>query len=64
MAKLIECVPNFSEGKNKEIIESIIDEVRKVEGIKLLDYSSDTDHNRTVVTFIGSPDRVKEAVST
>jgi glutamate formiminotransferase len=61
MAKIIECVPNFSEGKNKEIIESIIDEVRKVEGIKLLDYSSDTDHNRTVVTFIGSPDRVKEA---
>lgn len=61
MAKIIECVPNFSEGKNKEIIESIIDEVRKVEGIKLLDYSSDIDHNRTVVTFIGSPDRVKTA---
>ena len=53
MAKLIECVPNFSEGINKEVIEKIVDEVRKVDGVKLLDYSSDTDHNRTVVTFIG-----------
>jgi glutamate formiminotransferase len=61
MAKLIECVPNFSEGRNKEVIESIIDEVRKVEGVKLLDYSSDMDHNRTVVTFIGGPDEVKTA---
>lgn len=61
MAKLVECVPNFSEGRNKEIVESIVDEIRKIEGIKLLDYSSDTDHNRTVVTFIGGPDGVKTA---
>jgi len=61
MAKLVECVPNFSEGINKVIIESIIDEVRGVDGVKLLDYSSDTDHNRTVVTFIGSPEPVKIA---
>jgi glutamate formiminotransferase len=61
MAKIIECVPNFSEGINKEVIESIIDEVRKTEGVKLLDYSSDSDHNRTVVTFIGNPEGVKEA---
>jgi len=61
MAKLVECVPNFSEGINKEVIEKIVDEVRKVEGVKLLDYSSDTDHNRTVVTFIGDPESVKEA---
>ena len=61
MAKLVECVPNFSEGINKDVIEKIVDEVRKVEGVKLLDYSSDTDHNRTVVTFIGDPESVKEA---
>lgn len=61
MAKIIECVPNFSEGINKGLIESIVDEVRKVEGVKLLDYSSDSDHNRTVVTFIGNPEGVKKA---
>lgn len=61
MAKLIECVPNFSEGINKDKIESIIDEIRKTDGVKLLDYSSDTDHNRTVVTFIGNPEGVKSA---
>lgn len=61
MAKLVECVPNFSEGRNKEIIENIIDEVRRTEGVKLLDYSSDKDHNRTVVTFVGSPEETKEA---
>lgn len=61
MARLIECVPNFSEGRNKELIEKILDEVRKVEDVKLLDYSSDKDHNRTVVTFIGEPENVLEA---
>lgn len=61
MAKLVECVPNFSEGINKAVIESIIDEVRRADGVKLLDYSSDSDHNRTVVTFIGSPEGVKTA---
>lgn len=61
MAKLVECVPNFSEGKNNDLIEAIVDEVRKVKGAKLLDYSSDEDHNRTVVTFIGNPEAVKEA---
>lgn len=55
MGKIVECVPNFSEGRDKAIIEKIVEEVRKVEGVKLLDYSSDADHNRTVVTFVGSP---------
>lgn len=62
MAKLVECVPNFSEGRDKVLIEKIVDEVRKVSGVKLLDYSSDEDHNRTVVTMIGAPELVKEAV--
>jgi len=43
------------------LVEKILDEVRKVEGVKLLDYSSDKDHNRTVVTFIGEPEKVLEA---
>lgn len=61
MARLLQCVPNFSNGRDKEIIEKIVDEVRKEENVKLLDYSSDKDHNRTVVTFIGEPENVLEA---
>lgn len=61
MGKLVECVPNFSEGRDKQIIESILDEVRKAENVKLLDYSSDKDHNRTVVTFVGAPEDAKKA---
>jgi glutamate formiminotransferase len=61
MRKLMECVPNFSEGRDEAIVEQIIDEVRKIEGITILDYSSDKDHNRTVLTMIGSPEQVKEA---
>ncbi|MBD8048571.1 MAG: glutamate formimidoyltransferase [Clostridium argentinense] len=55
MARIIECIPNFSEGRDKEKVEKIIDTVRGVEGVKLLDYSSDADHNRTVVTLVGEP---------
>ncbi len=61
MKKLMECVPNFSEGRDEAIVEQIIDEVRKIEGITILDYSSDKDHNRTVLTMIGSPEQVKMA---
>ncbi|PKL87595.1 MAG: glutamate formimidoyltransferase [Ignavibacteriae bacterium HGW-Ignavibacteriae-2] len=59
--KLIECVPNFSEGRNPEIIKLITDEIERVEGVKLLDVDPGADMNRTVVTFIGSPEGVKEA---
>ncbi len=61
MRKLMECVPNFSEGRDELVIKEIIDEVKKVEGILILDYSSDKDHNRTVLTMIGSPEQIKEA---
>ncbi|NMB08065.1 MAG: glutamate formimidoyltransferase [Tissierellia bacterium] len=61
MARLIQCVPNFSEGKDKEIIEKIVEEIRIVEDVKLLDYSMDKDHNRSVVTFVGEPEKVIEA---
>ncbi len=59
--KLIECVPNFSEGQRPEIIKQITDEIEKIEGVKLLDVDPGFDMNRTVVTFIGTPDGVKEA---
>jgi glutamate formiminotransferase len=59
--KIVECVPNFSEGRDKEKLERIVDEIRKQEGVKLLDYSMDRDHNRSVVTFVGEPDQVIEA---
>lgn len=61
MARLVECVPNFSEGRNKDVVEKIVDEIRKIEDVKLLDYSMDADHNRSVVTFIGEPEKVIEA---
>jgi len=59
--KLIECVPNFSEGKDKGIIKQITDEIEKIDGVKLLDVDPGPDMNRTVVTFVGSPEGVKEA---
>lgn len=61
MARLVQCVPNFSEGRDKEKLEKILDEIRVVEEVKLLDYSMDKDHNRSVVTFIGEPEAVVEA---
>lgn len=56
MDRIIECVPNFSEGRDLNKLEKIIDCFRGKKGVKLLDYSSDEDHNRSVVTVIGEPD--------
>lgn len=66
MGKIIECVPNFSvsEAKDKKTFDAIIDCFRDVEGVKLLDYSSDADHNRSVVTVIGEPEPLKEVMVT
>jgi glutamate formiminotransferase len=58
---LIECVPNFSEGRRPEIIERIAVAIRAVEGVRLLDTTMDADHNRAVITFAGSPTGVVEA---
>lgn len=60
--KIMECVPNFSEGRDLKKVEKIIDCFRGKEGVKLLDYSSDKDHNRTVVTLVGEVEPLKEAV--
>ncbi len=61
MAKIVECVPNISEGRNSDIVEAIVNQVRTTAGVTLLDYSSDADHNRSVITFVGNPEGVAEA---
>lgn len=60
--KIIECVPNFSEGRDLAKIEKIVEPFRGKEGVKLLDYQRDEDHNRLVVTVVGEPEAVKKAV--
>ena len=62
MNRIMECVPNFSEGRDKAKVEQIADAFRGKEGVKLLDYSSDADHNRSVITVIGEPEALKPAV--
>ena len=59
--KLIECIPNFSEGQDSEIIQKIIHTLHSTKNIQVLDKHSDIDHNRTVVTFIGPPEDVQDA---
>lgn len=59
--RLLECVPNISEGRDDKKIALISEEVKRVKGVKLLDVSSDKDHHRSVLTFIGEPDSVKDA---
>ena len=59
--RLIECVPNFSEGRDTTVIEQISNSISDIDGIALLDVDSSEDFNRTVITFVGSPDSVLEA---
>src|SRR5580704_5490414 len=59
--KLIECVPNFSEGRDLNIIKQITDEIETVEGVRLLNVDHGKATNRTVVTFVGEPGKVIEA---
>ena len=61
MAKLMECIPNISEGRRMELVEEFAEIVRAVPGVTLIDYSSDASHNRSVFTFLGDPDQVMEA---
>lgn len=61
MAQVVQCVPNISEGRRPEVIEAIVNQVRQVPGVALLDTLPDIDHNRTVITFIGEMGPVKEA---
>lgn len=59
--KILECVPNISEGTDLDLVEQVVEQIRQVEGVKLLDYSSDADHNRSVLTYLGRPEAVLEA---
>ena len=61
MERIIECVPNFSEGRNKEVIGAIVASIEKSGGVKVLDVDPGEATNRTVVTFVGSPEAVVEA---
>ena len=60
MNQLIECVPNFSEGRRPEIYNAIADAIRSAPEVQVLDVSADPDHNRTVITFVGTPKGVEE----
>lgn len=62
MHKIVECVPNFSEGRDLAKVEQIADAFRAKENVKLLDYSADKDHNRMVITAVGEPEALKNAV--
>ncbi|MEZ4516304.1 MAG: glutamate formimidoyltransferase [Chloroflexota bacterium] len=61
MQPLVECVPNFSNGRDPDVYNAIADAIRSVNGVQVLDVSADYDHNRTVITFVGSPAEVEEA---
>lgn len=60
--QLVECVPNFSEGRRLDCVDGIVDCFRHRTGVKLLDFTHDTDHNRMVVTAVGNPQAMKEAM--
>jgi glutamate formiminotransferase len=62
MKKIIECVPNFSEGRDPQKVEKIVEPFRAQKGVKLLDYQTDENHNRMVVTVVGEPAALKKAV--
>ncbi len=60
MPAIVECVPNFSEGRRKEVVDRIVYSIRSVPGIKILDVEMDADHNRSVVTFTGGKENIQE----
>ncbi|MDR3354166.1 MAG: glutamate formimidoyltransferase [Synergistaceae bacterium] len=61
MARIVEFIPNFSEGRRQDVIDALVIEAKSVPGVTLLDHSSDTSHNRSVLTMVGSPEGIAEA---
>ncbi len=61
MKSIVECVPNFSEGRDQRVVEAIAGSIRSVDGVKLLSVEPDKDYNRSVVTFVGEPGPIEEA---
>ena len=62
MARIVQCVPNFSEGRDIQKIEAIVEVLKNKEGFKLVNYEADKDYNRTVVTLLGDPKYIVDAV--
>src|SRR5437773_11874353 len=61
MAEIVECVPNFSEGRRKEVVDAIAQAIASVPGVRALDRQMDADHNRSVITFVGDRTAVAQA---
>ncbi|MDH5741050.1 MAG: glutamate formiminotransferase, partial [Nitrospira sp.] len=61
MDQIVECVPNFSEGRNRATTQALIETVTSTAGVALLDHSMDSDHHRAVLTFCGTPEAIVEA---
>lgn len=61
MAKIVECIPNFSEGQNQAVIDGLVATAKSIPGVILLDYSSDASHNRSVFTLVGDDQSIQEA---
>jgi len=61
MDELVECIPNFSEGRNRSVVQAIAAEISHDRSIRLLDQEMNADHNRSVITFVGEPEAVLEA---
>jgi len=59
--RIIQCIPNFSEGRRPEVVREIVNAITKASGVRVVDYSMDVDHNRSVVTFIGEPEDVRRS---
>ena len=60
MAKIVECIPNFSEGRNQAVIDGLAATAKSIPGVTLLDYSSDASHNRSVFTLVGDEESIQE----
>ncbi|MGT2833672.1 glutamate formimidoyltransferase [Streptococcus halotolerans] len=60
MAKIVECIPNFSEGRNQDVIDGLVETAKSIAGVTLLDYSSDASHNRSVFTLVGDDQAIQE----
>lgn len=62
MAKLVQCVPNFSEGRRNDVIDKIVEAIGSASDVNVVDHSMDVDHNRAVVTFVGAPESVRKSM--
>src|SRR6188768_4252380 len=61
MSQIVECIPNFSEGRRMDVVDAIVKAIAAYNDVRVLHRTSDIDHNRSVITYVGSPDAVMEA---